>query len=423
MRQQESRMKAILVGVCLDQKDRESKQHSIDELERLALTVGVETTAKYIQNRKQIDKTYFLGKGFLENIVGKMEETGVEILIFDNELSPSHARNIRKKFDIDVADRTEIILNIFHEHASTKEARLQVDLAEMKYQLPRLKKLWSHLDRERGSAKAAGGAASRGMGEKQIEIDKRKVREHIKTIHRSLKKIMMRKKTQRKQRENIKKVCLVGYTNAGKSMLFNRLTNAGVLVENKLFATLDSTARKLQFEKGKEIVISDTVGFISDLPHHLVASFHATLLDVEDADLLLNVIDISDPDYPKHIDAVQKVLKQIKSDDIPQIKVLNKMDRNHDSKVEEYENLHANAMLISAKTGENVERLLEKIDNFLHASLEKVLLIPHDDQKAINHLHKLGMILNSEYLDEGVRIKVVINQEDLGEFEKFVVVS
>lgn len=413
--------KAILVGVCLDSENYKDKLVSLNELEQLAFTVGVETIGKYIQNRKQIDKTFYFGKGFLGKIKEKMEESGAELLIFDNELSPGHARNIRKHFSIDIADRTEIILNIFHDHARTKEARLQVGLAEMKYQLPRLKKLWSHLDKERGSARASGGAAFRGMGEKQIEIDKRKVNEKIKRIHQGLKKTMRQKKTQRKQRQNIRKACLVGYTNAGKSTLFNKLTYAGVLVEDKLFSTLDSTARKLHLEKGREIILSDTVGFISNLPHHLVASFHATLLDVQDADLLLHIVDISDVDFKKNINEVNKVLKKIDSENIPQILILNKIDRKNEIKKELFKETHENAIKISAKTGENVSELLKMIDEHLHSSRERNLFIPHTEQRIINNLFKLGQILEKEYLEDGVKITAILNQEDMREFEKFEV--
>jgi GTP-binding protein HflX len=305
--------KAFLVGACLDSRDFDKKNASLDELERLAETAEIEVLDKFIQNRKNINKALYVGKGFLEDIKAKMEFAGAEILIFDNELSPMQARNIKRDFGIDVLDRTEIILDIFHKHAKSKESKLEVKLAELKYQLPRLKKLWSHLDRERGASGSSSGA-SRGMGEKQIEVDRRIIKEDIRTVTHELEKIMTQKITQRKGRADAKKICLVGYTNAGKSSLFNKITGENVLVEDKLFATLDTTSRSLEMENGENVIISDTVGFISDLPHNLIASFRATLKDVMDADLLLHVIDISDDSCEEHIKSVNSVLKEINAD-------------------------------------------------------------------------------------------------------------
>jgi len=258
------------------------------------------------------------------------------------------------------------------------------------------------------------------MGEKQIEIDKRLIRREIAKVKAELKKVFLHKETQNKQRENVKKVCLVGYTNAGKSMLFNRLTDAGVLVEDKLFATLSTTSRKLSLSKGRNMILSDTVGFISDLPHHLVASFRATLKDVVDADLLLHIVDSADELFPGYIDEVQKVLAQIKAENIPQMMILNKSDEADLMKLKFYLKAHEDAISISAKKGENINELLKKVDDHLHSANKYILLIPHTEQKAVNHLHKLGQIEETEYLEEGVQITAVINQEDLHEFERFL---
>ncbi len=413
-----SKTKAVICGVCLDHTSKKEKELSIDEMERLANTAGIQITDKIMQNRNKIDKTYYAGKGFVAEVVSKVKKG--DIIIFDNELSPSHARNIEQDFSIDVVDRTEVILDIFKKHASTNEAKLQVRLAELNYQLPRLKKLWSHLDRERGGASGTGGT-SRGMGEKQIEVDKRLVRSEIKKVSKQLEKVDKQMETQRKQRQNKKKVCLIGYTNAGKSTLFNKLTNAGVLVENKLFATLNSTAKTLEFEKGRDIVLSDTVGFISELPHHLVASFKATLHDVSDADLLLHVVDFADNNFPKYISEVNKVLKEIDADNIIQILVLNKIDKiknyNKFPKLDD----EISTIKISAKNGENVDKLLKMIEDNLFDSKEVKLLIPHTEQKAVNKLHNIAKILQTEYVEKGVKIKATINREDLFEFEEFVV--
>jgi GTP-binding protein HflX len=320
---------------------------------------------------------------------------------------------------MDAIDRTEVILNIFHNHAQTREAQLQVKLAELQYQLPRLKRLWSHLDREKGQAAGSSGTG-RGMGEKQIEIDKRIIRREIAKVKAELNKVFLHKETQGKLREKVKKVCLVGYTNAGKSTLFNRLTDAGVLVEDKLFATLFTTTRKLALSKGRDMILSDTVGFISNLPHHLIASFRATLKDVVDADLLLHVIDSSDELFPLYIDEVQKVLKQIEADEIPQLLILNKSDAADRTKMMFYLKAHENSILISAKNGENIDEFLQRVDAELHSADKYILLIPHTEQKIVNLLHKLGQIESTEYLEEGVQFTAIINLEDLHTFERFL---
>jgi len=411
--------KAILVGVCLRPRDYDKKLNSLDELERLADTAGVEVVGKFIQKKQKPDKTYYIGKGFLAEAINKTEGENPGLIIFDNELSPSQGRNTEKEFEMDAIDRTEVILNIFHDHARTRESKLQVKLAELQYQLPRLKRLWGHLDREKGQASGSGGA-SRGMGEKQIEIDKRLIRREIAKVKAELKKVFLHKETQSKQRENVKKVCLVGYTNAGKSTLFNRLTDAGVLVEDKLFATLSTTSRKLSLAKGRNMILSDTVGFISNLPHHLVASFRATLKDVVDADLLLHIIDSADELFPDYIEEVQKVLKQIEADDIPQMMILNKSDEADRIKIKFYLKAHEDSISISAKKGENIEELLQKVDDKLHSADKYVLLIPHPEQKVVNLLHKLGQVELTEYLEEGVKITAIINQEDMHKFERFL---
>ena len=411
--------KAILVGVCLRPKDYDKKKTSLDELSRLADTAGVEVVGKFIQKRQKPDKAYYVGKGFLAEAILETEDENPGLIIFDNELSPSQGRNTEKEFEMDAIDRTEVILNIFHDHARTRESKLQVKLAELQYQLPRLKRLWGHLDREKGQASGSGGA-SRGMGEKQIEIDKRLIRKEIAKVKGELNKVFLHKETQSKQRESVKKVCLVGYTNAGKSTLFNRLTDAGVLVEDKLFATLSTTSRKLSLTKGRNMILSDTVGFISNLPHHLVASFRATLKDVVDADLLLHVIDSADELFPDYIEEVQKVLEQIEADEIPQMMILNKSDEADLIKLKFYLEAHEDSISISAKKGENIEELLQKVDDNLHSANKYALLIPHTEQKAVNLLHKLAQIESTEYVEEGVQVIAIINQEDLHQFERFL---
>jgi GTP-binding protein HflX len=405
--------RCIIIGVCLNKKDQQGKQNSLQELKKLAETAGLQAEAIYMQNRKHLDATYFAGKGF---IAKALAENSTNILLFDNELSPSQARNIEKDYEAKVIDRTELILDIFHAHAKTKEARLQVELAELEYQLPRLKRLWSHLDRERGQASGTGGA-SRGMGEKQLEVDKRKVRREIALVKKELDKISQQKETQRKNRSKIDKICLVGYTNAGKSTLFNKLTDAGVLVQDKLFATLETTTRTLQLPKGNEAILSDTVGFISNLPHHLVASFRATLKDVQDADLLLHVVDSSDKNSSKYITTVKQVLQQLEAQDIPQILVLNKLDR-----VEPEDEISSpNSIKISARTGANISQLIEMIDDKLHQNVNVELQIPHTQQQKVNLLHNSAKIVKKEYNEKGLLVEAIINKCDLKRFRKYLV--
>ncbi len=323
---EEINTRAILVTVRL-RRSQEDINDSLDELERLADTAGVEVVGRFVQNFDKPKAGTYIGPGFAEMIKEKLEELDANLVIFDNELTPSQGRNLSKNYEMDITDRTELILDIFHHHAKTNEARMQVKLAELQYQLPRLKSLWTHLDKIKGAAAGSMGAG-RGAGEKQVELDKRKIRNEIASIQSDLKKLNIQLDTQRKKRKlNHKLVCLVGYTNAGKSTLFNKLTDAGVLQQDMLFATLDSTSKSVEIGFGNEVILTDTVGFIANLPHQLVASFRATLKEVMDADLLLHVVDCSDKRYKQLINEVEKVLLEIKANEVPALLVFNKIDR------------------------------------------------------------------------------------------------
>ncbi|NLO44581.1 MAG: GTPase HflX, partial [Candidatus Cloacimonetes bacterium] len=352
----------------------------------------------------------YFGKGFLEELVQNMKEAGCELLIINDELSPSQARNIEKEHNIEVIDRTEVILTIFHRHAKTKEAKLQVKLAELKYQLPRLKRLWTHLDQERGAARAMGGAASRGMGEKQLEIDKRLIREQIRKIDKAIDRISAIKETQRKSRDKTKTICIVGYTNAGKSTLFNRLTDAGVLVQDQLFATLDSTSRQLKLSAGEPVILSDTVGFIADLPHHLVASFRATLMEAVDADLLIHLVDISDDRHEFYIEQVNMVLQSIGAGEIPQLLVLNKADLLDPVHLKLVNKYYKGSVAISAITGENIDELLVMMEEKLYSNMVYKLKLPYEQTSIVSRMHDLGKITQEDYLEDGIYLEVTLPQ-------------
>lgn len=391
--------------------DAETKD-TLNELQRLADTAGIEVLGSYTQKRNTPERSTFFGKGFLEDIAHKMMQAQAELLIVNEELSPVQGRNIEKTYGIKVIDRTEVILSIFHDHARTKEARLQVQLAELQYQLPRLKRLWGHFDKERGGARSTGGTASRGMGEKQLEIDKRLIRTNIHKINVAISRITHQKETQRKQRDKSRKACLVGYTNAGKSTLFNRLTQAGVLVEDKLFATLDSTSRQLKLSTGNPVVFSDTVGFISKLPHHLVASFKATLMEVQDADLLLHLVDVSDDRFEYYIQEVNSVLSQINAIDIPQILVFNKIDRLNDQLLSLLVRRYPDSVFISATQDMNIDTLLATMEAKILGNITQSLLLPYEKTALLSKLHEIAVIKEEDYQEDGIHLIIQISKDD-----------
>jgi len=420
MEEHDEKVKALLIGVCLLDENIAAKGASMEELERLVDTAGIITSGKFIQRKDRKSARTYAGEGFIKRCLEKEEE--VDILIFDNDLTGSQARNIERLFSVEAIDRTEVILRIFHNRAQTKEAKLQVRLAELKYELPRLKSMWTHLDRERFGSRIGAGVAFRGMGEKQSEKDRQKLQREIYEIEKRLGKIIKRIDVQKKRRKrNCKNIGLVGYTNAGKSTLFNRLTDSRVRVEDKLFATLDSTTRSLNLGKGRDVVISDTVGFISNLPHHLIASFRATLREAEEADLLLNITDISDDGFEKHINDVENVLGEIGAYGIPQLLLFNKIDKVCGAVVERVKKNYPGAQLISAKSGENIEELLHQIAKNLNVLRRYTLSVPQTHQKAINYTHNWGSILEKEYVDGFVKMTVEMGSEEIRNLEDYVV--
>ncbi|HON32986.1 MAG TPA: GTPase HflX [Candidatus Syntrophosphaera thermopropionivorans] len=417
----EEEEKTAFLATLATRGEKESEtEASLNELGKLAETAGIAVLGKYTQKRENPESSTYFGKGFLEELSRKMHQNNADFLIVNDELTPVQARNIENDYGIKVLDRTEIILSIFHQHAHTKEAKLQVRLAELQYQLPRLRRQSENYDQEHGAVRSRGGSASRGMGEKQIEVDKRIIKDNIRKIKQAIAEISKNKETQRKQREKSKKICLVGYTNAGKSTLFNALTEAGVLVEDKLFATLDSTTRQLKLSTSFPVVISDTVGFISRLPHQLVASFTATLMEVEDADLLLHIVDLSDERYEYYIEQVQSVLKEIGADNIPQILVFNKIDLVDSIQLSLAKKRYPDAIFISALNKSHLEDLLQKVEEKLFQNRLYQMFLPYDKGSLASLLHEIGDIKKEEYQADGIFLEAIINQEDLHYFQDYL---
>lgn len=312
--------KAVLVGVNLPEYSDEQVEEYLDELEFLALTAGAKTVKRFTQKLSHPDRRSFVGSGKLKEIAEYVKKNDIDLAIFDEDLSPSQTNNIEKELKVKILDRSSLILDIFASRAKTAQARTQVELAQMQYLLPRLRGLWTHLERQKG------GIGMRGPGEKEIETDRRIIRDKIKKLKDDLEKIDQQNQTRRKNRGEMVRVALVGYTNVGKSTLMNLLSKSEVFAENKLFATLDTTVRKVVFGR-MPFLLSDTVGFIRKLPHHLVESFKSTLDEVKESDILLHVVDVSHPKFHDQIDTVRKTLKDMDSLDKPTIYIFNKIDR------------------------------------------------------------------------------------------------
>jgi len=342
--------RAVLVGHAHTEKSH--LERSLEELALLADTAGAKVVDKLVQRRGTIHPATFLGKGKVEELKSRVEACDAELVIFDDDLSPAQVRNLEQALQRKVVDRSELILDIFARRARTRESRLQVELAQLEYTLPRLMGMWKHLERQ------AGGIGTRGPGETQLETDRRMVREKIARLKRELESVERERETQRSRRRREFRAALVGYTNAGKSTLFNALTKAGVFVEDRLFATLDSTTRQLVSPERQVALVTDTVGFIRKLPHHLVASFHSTLVEAIEADLLLHVTDASDGDFRRHIAAVDQVLDEILIEPRPpRLMVFNKSDRCSDEATAALRVEFPDCLVVSALTGESLDAL------------------------------------------------------------------
>ncbi|RKU28992.1 GTPase HflX [Candidatus Poribacteria bacterium] len=399
---------AILVGVKLQNTMMHETEESLQELQQLAETAGIEVLCETIQPRTTPNPRYYIGEGKVEELKGVVKEVEADVIIFDDELSPAQTRNIENELDVATLDRTGLILQVFAQRALTSEARLQVSLAQLEYALPRLTRMWTHLSRMATGGGGGGAGSLRGPGETQLEMDRRWIRRQISQVKKALETVEKRRQVQRQNRSDKIKVSLVGYTNAGKSTLFNTLTGEKVLAEDKLFATLDSTTRRVSLPVGnQDILLSDTVGFIKKLPHQLVAAFKATLEEVTEADLLLHVVDVSHPKAEAQIDAVDTVLKELDASDIPMLVVLNKIDQ-----LEKEDTLHilksrySDALAISAQRGDGLEELMDSLgERFASSGATLYLNIPYTEGKTLDMLYKHGTVMGTDYAEDGVHVK------------------
>lgn len=397
--------KAISVAAVLPGTPRDVAEEHLEELALLADTAGFAVVDQIIQERKKLDPATYIGSGKVQEVKAIAKDAGAETILFDDELSPAHLRNLERQLGITVIDRTGLILAIFAQRARTHEAKTQVELARLQYQLPRLTKMWSHLSRQRGGLFQRGGE-----GETQLETDRRLIKNKISDLKAELKKIQTQAKTRRRGREQFFKIALVGYTNAGKSTLMNALTQADVLAEDRLFATLDAATRRLEIN-GETFLITDTVGFIRKLPHQLVASFRSTLEEANEADLLLHVVDTSHPHWLEQMEATEEVLEEIGAVDQPTLLILNKVDRLTDrGELDEMDGIS-----VSALTGEGLDRLKEALIEAKRATQwTETLDIPLADGKAIAHIRAEATILREEYLDDTWRVTITATPDAVG---------
>jgi GTP-binding protein HflX len=403
------REKAILVGVLLPE-GAYNPEDPLDEIRGLAKTAGLVIVGSLIQKRRQIDIATYIGSGKVEELKNLVEAHEADLVIFDNDLGPAQTRNLEKALSVKVIDRTEVILDIFATRAQTHEAHLQVELAQLQYALPRLKRMWTHLSRYKG------GIGVRGPGEKQLEEDRRLVVHRIQDLKAKLAKVQARKEREVASRGDVPTVSLVGYTNAGKSTLMNALTGAGVLAEDKLFATLDTRTRRWQFSGGGHVLLSDTVGFIRNLPHELVASFKATLEEARQADLLLHVVDASNPEAEAQISAVKSVLDELGLTDHPTLLVLNKADRVPDrSYLDVLKAHHDESVTVSASTGDGLDRLAQAVrESLAEQALDAEIETAIGNGRVLAYLAQHAQVRDQSYDEDKVLLNCRLPRRCLG---------
>ena len=416
----DKREKAFLVGVILKGSSRVQIEEQLEELKYLAYTAGADIIGKFTQNRSRPDPATFIGKGKAETIINQASELDCNLIIFNDDISPTQIKNLQKIAGetTKVIDRTGLILDIFTKHAKTKEAKTQVQLAQLEYFLPRLTRIWTHLERQMGGIGTRAGA-----GETQIEIDRRLIRNQIAKLKRELTTIEKQRKVQNNRRVNAFRIALVGYTNAGKSTLMNALTDADVLVQDQLFATLDTTTRKLEnIEVGIPVLLSDTVGFIRNLPHNLIASFRSTLGEIRDVDLLLKVFDASSDNIHEHIDTVEEVLKEMDMPNKTNIIVLNKIDTITDhQQLSGLKTRFKEASFISSLKNIGLKELSGRIEKTITSEFQKdVFHLSFKQTKLLDTIYTLTRVLKKKSDYNGIRLEVEGNRESLDKIRQII---
>ena len=414
--------RALLVAVYNGPAQLPACDEHLDELELLCQTYGIDTTDRFPCQVRKFNASTLISSGKVEEIHDLAEELKVDVIVFDDEIAPSQQRNLEKIFKIPVIDRSEVIIGVFAQRAHSREAKLQVELARLRYLSPRLKRMWTHLSRQQ--ATAGGGAYLKGKGEKQIEIDRRLLKTRISQLQKEINEVRAHRDTQRIQRERseIPTFAIVGYTNAGKSTLLNALTEAGIFTEDKLFATLDTTTRKFTLPNNQDILLTDTVGFIRKLPHLLVAAFRSTLEEAVQADILIHLIDASHPMALEQAEATIEVLNELGAKEKPVITVLNKIDKIEDSSIiKKLRVKFPKTVSISALKKEGFEQLIELMVEELQKRRRVISLrIPQKDYAVVSEVMGYGNILNQDYEENDVMIRVDIPSQHIGRLEQYI---